>query len=466
MTPEEQPAQSTPPMPQTTPTQPSTPPAPRAEIQWDAGMKSIHPILDFDLERKISFVTLPLPLRDGESSGKTRQVKPYLIVCGPGFKHLVPLELANIPMDALEPVFLEASRWPQAHLKAFLDGNASAATADEVYTALVDVIGKYVDTVDVAHNKVLALFCMLTYVFPAFPSVPYIKIEGPRASGKTRLASILAMLCHNALHSSSLTPASIFRVTQGSRCTLIGDELENLAKNNHLSTLLNGGYKKGAVVVRAGAKGKLELFQSYGPKVIASIEPLNEVLASRTIMIRLTPTKDVAKARLNVTEFSEDWGRLRGMLYSWAMARFHDAASVVLPESAGISNRLAEIWAPLLQIAATLGPAKSGLMKELTDHAARTVAPAVPSVSLSTHERMVVSTLDGICRGVRQAELGAAEILAAIATQNPGAEIPTSNGLGVILRRLNLFTARRHRADGQRYEIDAARVQELAGAIR
>ncbi len=456
MTPE-QPAQAPPQSP------PTLPPAPRAEVQWEVGGKSIHPVLDFDLERRLAFVCVPLPLREGEGNGKTRQSKPYLVVTGPGFKNLVPLELANIPLDA-EPVFIEpTSRWPQSHLRSFLDGTAPAATGAEVFSALVDVIGRYVDTADPVHNKLLGLFVMMSYIFPAFPTVCYLKLSGPRASGKTRLASILSMVCHNALHTSSLTPASIFRVTQGTRCTLIADEMEGLGTNSQLSTLLNGGYKRGAMVVRAGTKGKLDLFQSYGPKVIASIEPLNDVLASRTLLVSLTPTKDAAKARLAVTEASEDWGRLRSQLYSWAMTHWHDAATVVLPESAGISNRLAELWAPLLSIAATLEPQKQGLVAELVGYAARSMAPTVPRHSFTEAEQAVLGALARLAGQGRPAELTPAAILAA-AAGIPGAAGLTTNGLGTILRRWELFRSRRHASDGQRYGIDWGRVVELGGA--
>lgn len=444
-------------------------PAPASEVAWSAQLgRPLHPMLDFDIERRIAVVCLPLALRNGEATGqcgRSAQAKPYLIVVGDGFKNCVPLELAAISLET-EPVFIEQrSRWPEAELKAFLDGSAAAPSGADVFDSIVDLLAKYIDLPEPAEVKTVALFVMMSYLHPLFPTLPYLKLEGQRASGKTRLATIIAMLAHNSLHTSSLTPASIFRVSQGTRCTLIADEMEGLAKNKQLSMLLNAGYKRGAVVVRAGTKGRLELFQSFGPKVIASIEPLNEVLASRTLLVRLTPTGDVAKARRAVTESGEDWGELRSMLYAWALTSWSGVMGATIPEVAGISNRVAEIWLPLLQVASSLETQRPGLLQELTTYAARSVAPALPALAYSAHERLVIGALVRLAQAGRPQELTPAAILAAVTSQNPGAGLPTTNGLGVILRRLRLFSSRRHAADGQRYVVDWPRVIELGSGL-
>ncbi len=47
-------------------------------------------------------------------------------------------------------------------------------------------------------TKALALWVMMGYVFPVFESVPYLLVTGERASGKTKLLSILNRVGFNA----------------------------------------------------------------------------------------------------------------------------------------------------------------------------------------------------------------------------------------------------------------------------
>jgi|CXWL01.1.fsa_nt_gi hypothetical protein len=456
-------------LPQPPPQQPSPPAAePRQEVAWGQTDRPIHPAIDFDRERGIAFVTLPLMMRDGEqgSTGKkgASKTKPYLIAVGPNFRNCVPLELAALEFES-EPVFLEArSRWAEAELHSFLACKRPVPSAGAVYTDMLKTLTRYVEFSRPEDAAVLSLYVMMTYVAYAMDSVPYIKLEGVKGSGKTKTCSILSRLAFNAVFTSSLTPAAVTRCVDGTRGALCCDEMEGLSSNGQFSQLLNGGYRRGGLVIRAGAKGQLNVFSSFGPKILASIEPLNPVLASRTILITLSPAADQTKARTAVTDSSDDWPRLRGMLYEWSLTDWKRVVETPVPEMPALANRGAELWGTILQLAAATGV--TGLVEQLGAYATRSTTPAIPAAILNSLERLLVAGLASLPPVARSTDMATPEIMAAMRAVDGNRPPPSPQALGLALDRLRLYVTRRHTATGRRFTLDWNRITELANAIR
>lgn len=440
------------------------PPAaePRQEIAWGIQDRPIHPAIDFDRERGIAFVTLPLMLRDGEQRAAKKgasRTKPYLVAVGPSFKNCVPLELAALELES-EPIFLESrSRWTEAGLRDFLEHKHPAPVGNAVYNEVLKTLTRYVEFCREEDAAVISLYVMLTYLAHALDSVPYVKLEGVKGSGKTKTCSILSRLCFNSVFTSSLTSAAVTRCVDGTRGTLIADEMEGLSSNGQFSQLLNSGYRRGATTIRASSKG-LNVYSSYGAKILASIESLNPVLASRTLLITLSPAADQAKARTMVTDVSDDWSRLRGMLYEWVLTDWKRVIDTPIPETPGLANRGAELWGTILQLATAIGT--PGLVSKLAAHAARSAAPAVPMPVLNSLERLLVAGLASMPAAARSADLSTPDILTAMRTVDANSTPPSPQALGLALDRLRLNSARRHTATGRRFTISWSRVTELA----
>ncbi len=124
----------------------------------------------------------------------------------------------------------------------------------------------------------LALWVMLTYIFPVRPAVPYLYIGGPLGSGKSRIFDILAKLVFRVLASSNTTAAALFRTLHERGGTLLMDEAERLRETTpdtaELRSILLAGYKRGGKAIRLEASGetfKTREFDCYGPKAIACI---------------------------------------------------------------------------------------------------------------------------------------------------------------------------------------------------
>lgn len=100
------------------------------------------------------------------------------------------------------------------------------------------------------------------------------------------------------------------------------DEAESFdnEKGSELRTILLGGYKAGNQAVRAerttGGAFMNKRYETYGPKALGSINPLDPTLGSRTVVISMKP----ATRRIATFPFdSDEWSEMRNQLYLFAM---------------------------------------------------------------------------------------------------------------------------------------------------
>jgi len=280
---------------------------------------------------------------------------------------MIPLDGERFVTVGGRSVVLEASpatlpgsaRWAFADVQSFLDGGAPEPA--ETYGQVEAPLDKYIDFRDAGTSDILALWTLGTYVYPLFEAYPYLALQGPRGSGKTKVLDTLAKLAFNARVSSSMSPASLFRVVQATRGMLGIDEAERLSDPRDplaadLRLLLNTGYKQGAPAIRCeGDDHQVTEFAVYGPKVIASIRGLEDVLESRCIRIVMLRTV-TPKGNLVVSESGENWGAARHALYCFALQHFAGVRDLYLRGAGAdrLNNRSAELWRPLLTIAAYL----------------------------------------------------------------------------------------------------------------
>ncbi len=142
----------------------------------------------------------------------------------------------------------------------------------------------------------LALFAAHTYVADAAEATPYIVVESPeKASGKTRLMEVLALLCVRPWLTSSINESTLFRGIEAERPTLLLDEVDALFKSNSERTepvraVLNAGNKKNATVPRCvPPKFEVHRFSTYCPKVLSGIATgkLPETIRDRAVTVKM-----------------------------------------------------------------------------------------------------------------------------------------------------------------------------------
>jgi hypothetical protein len=260
----------------------------------------------------------------------------------------------------------------------------------------------------------LAFWTLLTYAYVAWDAVPYLFVNGPAGSGKTRVFELLSRLAFRPLASSNLSAAALFRTLHDRGGTLLLDEAERLAESGEdvaeLRSILLAGYKRGGRASRlesAGESYRMSEFCVFGPKAIACINALPAALASRCIpvqMFRSPPGSDKPRRRVDVDPTR--WQRLRDQLHLLALGDLGTTAPDLanLAAVCPLGGRQYELWQPVLALASwvdfcrpngtppSLHPRVLAYAKGLCDAGSESLLPEEDYLLLRT---LTVKAVDG-----------------------------------------------------------------------
>jgi len=128
------------------------------------------------------------------------------------------------------PALGQLAGWSAEGRAEWLEGQPAPDPAD-VFRALCECIAYYLDfSPDAATGTTatLALWAMLSYVYPAWSAVPYLSVGGPLGSGKSHLFQVLARMVFRPLPAANLTAPTLFRTLHEVGGTLLFDEAERL----------------------------------------------------------------------------------------------------------------------------------------------------------------------------------------------------------------------------------------------
>ena len=234
----------------------------------------------------------------------------------------------------------------------------------ETLDATVELVKRYVVFARHAQADAVALWIGHTWTYDAYDCTPYLAVQSPtRQSGKTRLMEVLRLLVREPLPAAGASLAALFRIVQEKHPTLLLDEADTIFRGRggdpaaeDLRGLLNAGYRRGTSYLRVvgeGRKMRVEAFDTYCPKAIASIGRLPDTVQDRAVVISLkrrAKFEPVApfrfrRAKDEATAIVQCWESIAGDL------ELPDEASV--PEE--LDDRAADSWEPLLALADAAG---------------------------------------------------------------------------------------------------------------
>lgn len=215
----------------------------------------------------------------------------------------------------------DENRWTRDDIIAWTEGESPTINAAEVFASIQQAYRTHVQFEDDMHYTLVPLYVIGSYLFQLYWTIGYIHFNGTAASGKSQNLKIMKALGFNAVWSSNMSEASLFRTTAGVPGVLCIDEAEhfNTEKGQMIRQLLNTGYQAGQEVMRTEKEGDTFVqrkYPTYSPKIIASITPLEAVLSSRCLIINMQPA-----TRL-IPEFNEHdpkWQTIRSHLYYWSL---------------------------------------------------------------------------------------------------------------------------------------------------
>lgn len=217
----------------------------------------------------------------------------------------------------------------------------------------------------VAGLDAVTLWAAHAHMVQHFHTTPRLALLSPESgSGKTRVLEILDLLVPNSM--SVVTPrvATIFRKLNKEQITLLVDECDAIfmkiggnPQNEELRALLNAGYKRGAVIPRCvGSNHDVHDFPVFAATALAGLGSLPRTVMTRAVVIRMTKrssSERVESFRLRVHEAEAHV--LRQLLAAWADDVGQRAGADWPRLPAGIEDRRAEVWEPLIAVADQAG---------------------------------------------------------------------------------------------------------------
>ena len=217
-----------------------------------------------------------------------------------------------------------------------------------------EFIKSHFDHLDERVYDVLAAAVAWSYFYRDVKgSTPYLLFLGPWRSGKTRALETLEALCYRAVRVVDPSEASLFRVVELFRPTLLVDEMQVIDGN--VRAVMASAYRYGAKVMRVvdpedkGLSG-IKFFSTFAFIIYASREEPPGDILSRSIVVHCERNTRPLLKRLDEAKAAE----LRTRWLAQRL-RYFGKIEVRFDEFASDDGRLQEILSPLLVMARTFG---------------------------------------------------------------------------------------------------------------
>lgn len=290
-------------------------------IDWTAKQKPINPALDYN--EGIYFISQYLPVEQENSTSNVCSV-----IRSDGLMEFITPTSETTFSPISIPAAIE-NRWSIKSIQQFTEDKAPKISLEDMHKEIRAELEYYMDFTDPRYYDLMALWTIGTYLHPMFTTYPYVFLNAVKQSGKTKLLTLISCLAFNAKAALSLTPASLFRLIQSNRCTLLIDENEKLnggKDENDFRSLLLAGYKKGMKVPRVSERKidgvttrSVEEFDLYSPKMLANITGIEDVLEDRCITLIIKRTRNLEKGNREIEITDPKWQEIRDRLYLFTM---------------------------------------------------------------------------------------------------------------------------------------------------
>jgi hypothetical protein len=242
---------------------------------------------------------------------------------------------------------------------------------ERVHDFLADFICYPSIHAQVAHT----LWIAHTHLMDLWESTPRFAFISPEpASGKTRALEVTELLVPRPIAAVNATPAYLFRKVSDKEGppTILFDEIDTVfgpkaKEHEEVRGMLNAGHRRGAMAGRCVIRGKevlTEELPAYCAVAIAGLGNLPDTILTRSVVIRMRRRSQDERIKPFRRRIEEAEGRrLRERLEAWT-ASVRTQLMGVWPEMpAGIADRDADVWEPLIAVADAAGGQWSNLAR-------------------------------------------------------------------------------------------------------
>jgi Protein of unknown function (DUF3631) len=292
--------------------------------------------------------------------------------------------------------FPEPEAWPES-----VNGAA-------LLNALAAAIRKHVG-MSTTSSHAVALWVLHSWVIDCFVVSPRLCVRSVvKGSGKTTLLDVLGRIVPRSLRTLNVTPAAVFRMIESYRPTLSIDEADTfLYDNDGLRGVLDGNRKGDTVIRTVGEDFEPRAFATFCACVISLIGSLPDTLHDRSIVIdlrRRLPKEKITAFRLDRAGHLDVLAR---KAVRWAQDNVGRVADSDPPMPAGVINREADNWRPLLAIAAIAG----GRWPERVRKAATKAHAAVVAGDEASRLEILLGDIRDIFKEEGKAEISSADLV-------------------------------------------------------
>jgi DNA primase catalytic core len=261
-------------------------------------------------------------------------------------------------------VRIAEERYSRQVIEGFLNGSLNGDIA-AAFREIRRTLKLYLDFTDERTYDYLACWIIGTYFFPVFSHYPYVHFTGPKGSGKSQCLHVLRNLCHNGKIAGSMTLAVQFRLIGALQPTLLFDEMENLGQTQHteLHRMLKYGFERNGPEVwrMESSQNRMEMssWSVYCPRAFASIDGMEDVIASRSVQIIMERSYSEEIKNRTVNADDPIWQKLRDQIFLVTMEegqhikRIHD--TLQKPHQINYSGRDWDIFKGILVVAEAIG---------------------------------------------------------------------------------------------------------------
>jgi hypothetical protein len=263
-------------------------------------------------------------------------------------------------------------KWSLADLQEFVEkyneGKSDIVPKRrELLDKMAELAKKYIELEREIDYYLLSVWAIGTYFFPIFYAFPFLNIKAPKRSGKSQCLNFLRQVCLNAIKARP-TLAALGDSVDALRGTYLIDQADSLERKGgeELLDILSDSYKKDGgkrrtINFNKSKQREVLEFETYSPKVFASIRELPEDLRDRCLIMPLIRSQ---KNFHDPDDDNENWREVRGEIYKFLIDAYfivgsdYDVRKIKYKMNPEITGRELELWLPLEVMLDILGAAE------------------------------------------------------------------------------------------------------------
>jgi hypothetical protein len=330
-------------------------------------------------------------------------------------------------------------------------------TPEALFQDLIDYHKSFSQLPSAAYYILLAAWDFSTYIIEYLNYSGYIYLYAVPERGKTKTGQSMIYVSYRGIHQENLREANLFRCSHDLAATLFID-VSNLSKKavreSSLDIVLQR-FEKGAKVQRVlhpewGPFKDSRFYDIFGATVIATNEPINEVMESRSFPI------DMPFAHSNFPKPQPQHGLpFRERLLAWRAHFLLDKLTFPSPPQFPM-GRLNDIAIPLWQLIKLVSPSHCSQFEELV----KEFNEKRRQGKASTLEGEVIKALLDLQGAVEDGKIEVDVITDKVNQGRNDFHKESSRYIGKVLRRLGFQLSRRH-ASKRRYCYDVELLNHL-----